>query len=833
MSEIQQIYCTHCTYGSSALERSEGELASRVLEYGPRASSLSAGKLREYYRQIEPLLYYALPADMPAAEKLAATADSAPRRLFYCPSIENLQVLGQVCFRPKDTMGRHGSYFAHLLVGEPPQARWPVPQCAQAWGAAAWVREDSANHLHDLPRLADLASFCGTPVLGDPLLLGFLTEPKGSRFFDQQELIAPRWKLKDPAVRQRLLVDLLAAYLDIAASPSRRESAIVVVEPEVAALLFYGVARLLPEGPIRQNISFSTFEPHADRLTAVALAATTFHQPQTSDLAPEFYQGQNFVFNTFLGRSSSRRPSGTHYASLVVQDFMAGKDAGAGPNGVGELLRSFQAVQPASPHELALLAQAHALVPGLLDPKRPLPKELWQEESKARDYLALAAARQLGRLPVHSPDLRALVGTARQMELLRLVSRLPDADPQRGGVRLLLWSLPEPWFGALVGSAQVRPDFKLEALLHFVAQEKALPKEWDMVPRAGGQKARLTADSVKDLLMQLLGRLDPSLVPGVLRGLSPEQFGALMGDVLQSGPPDQKKNDMLLFLEQLPDDDLVTVLARLGERVFLAYPRERTVLRERLQSLLDDLHSHPADFDRRLDVLWKCKEHFPNPGAAEEQMDHWRKVREKLLEIRGHLQRQGSLSVTALLGSEAVDFSQIGETLAKELGFAIPDDRVPPSPEDSRAEFLARYKLECLRDIGEVMVGTPGFLPDDVFQDIFNAFKGIAWPSKQLSKARKGSAIGRLGGRSRNVGRPRRRTPTWLKTFSIFLAPFLLVGGAIVLVAVVNPFGADSRFAHLRQSVEHAGSTPAPDPLAEKVPGAKPPPSPGLGEPTW
>ena len=32
MGETQQLYCTHCTYGTSAIERREGEMADRVLE---------------------------------------------------------------------------------------------------------------------------------------------------------------------------------------------------------------------------------------------------------------------------------------------------------------------------------------------------------------------------------------------------------------------------------------------------------------------------------------------------------------------------------------------------------------------------------------------------------------------------------------------------------------------------------------------------------------------------------------------------------------------------------------------------------------------------------
>ena len=53
MSVIQQMYCTHCTHGSSALERRQGDLAARMLGYSVRAGSLEGDALRQIYRQVE------------------------------------------------------------------------------------------------------------------------------------------------------------------------------------------------------------------------------------------------------------------------------------------------------------------------------------------------------------------------------------------------------------------------------------------------------------------------------------------------------------------------------------------------------------------------------------------------------------------------------------------------------------------------------------------------------------------------------------------------------------------------------------------------------------
>ena len=50
---VQQIYCTHCTYGTSVLELRAGDVADRVLGYSARAASLDRHELKGYYRQIE------------------------------------------------------------------------------------------------------------------------------------------------------------------------------------------------------------------------------------------------------------------------------------------------------------------------------------------------------------------------------------------------------------------------------------------------------------------------------------------------------------------------------------------------------------------------------------------------------------------------------------------------------------------------------------------------------------------------------------------------------------------------------------------------------------
>ena len=84
---IHQIYATHCTYGTSAIERRRGEMADQVKGYSARASSLPPEELAAVYRAIEPFVYYYLPDDFPADEKPYYSPRLAPRRLVYFPSV--------------------------------------------------------------------------------------------------------------------------------------------------------------------------------------------------------------------------------------------------------------------------------------------------------------------------------------------------------------------------------------------------------------------------------------------------------------------------------------------------------------------------------------------------------------------------------------------------------------------------------------------------------------------------------------------------------------------------------------------------------------------------
>jgi hypothetical protein len=184
MSTIHQLIATHCTYGTSALERRKGEDADQVLGYSVRASSLEGGALTGGYRKIERLLYYCLPRDAPAEAKRQLTAASAPKRLIYVPAIDDLEVLAQVCYRPTDTAGRTGSYFAHCLARQKSDAHdpWSVLDCLKLWAAPGWIEEDTAALTSRLDGLSGLEPMLvgRRPAIDERVVWSFLTAAAGT-----------------------------------------------------------------------------------------------------------------------------------------------------------------------------------------------------------------------------------------------------------------------------------------------------------------------------------------------------------------------------------------------------------------------------------------------------------------------------------------------------------------------------------------------------------------------------------------------------------------------------------------------------------------------------
>jgi hypothetical protein len=677
---IEQIYCTHCTYGTSALEQREGELADRVLGYSARAGSAERNELRNDYRAIERFLYYYLPADTPPEEKQRLDAAGAPRRLFFCPSMGRLQMVGQVAYRQYDTAGRLGSYFAHVLFGDRSAGGWSALDCLRLWNAP-WVQEDSAEHPFKLPALERLDDvWAGAPpAIGDDALLRFLQSidegrasspsPETGNAADglgrpphYDELIAPRWQTSPAQQRIDLVANVLQGLL--ALGTQRRDNILLVVEPSVAALVFYGVARLLPKS-LAEGLSFSTYEPNAERLP-VTLAATTFFDPHTADVRSDLYRRRGLVINTFQDRMSETGPPSGDYARFIIERLLED-----GWPVVDRLLEGFAAAGAKQPADLESLVPAHRAVSQVLSATPP--DDSWRKSDLAARYLAREVQYQLATAPEGWPQLHRVIGTPNHLTVLELVTSEPSPPDLQRPAQFLLKRFPPEKIAELVASPLLGREAKLAALASYTATQERLPDGCQLFCENGGWAKSRSGDS---LLPDLLARLPDPVLRRVHQATDEAQQKPFLQSLLtactKQGPSVASLKQLLLeIISQLDDEAFLDLLAQHTPQLQRCFPSSEPALATRLGKALYNTPEHPKRFEKRLAVLDGWKSHFLHPHLAERRLGEWNKVRSCLIALRDREEKASTGRLQRLKqrvrGRRPPDFKPLAEALGRAM----------------------------------------------------------------------------------------------------------------------------------------------------------------------
>jgi len=754
VSTIHQIYCTHCTHGTSALSAAEGELQDRMLGYSARAGSLEHALLRRYYRQIERYVYYYLPRDTPSEEKLRLTASTAPRRLVFYPSAGGLQVIGQVCYRQTDTEGRPGSYFAHVLFrDENDGARpWSQLDCLKLWAAPGWVEEDSLHHPFLLQPLASLDQMLAgrRPAIDDGVFLSFLSTPAGGSFDDPSGTIPERWRRMDAARRSGLFIEAFRGFLEM--GPARRESLLLVIEPGVAALVFYGIIRLLPIGEIRARISFSTFEPNADRVGA-SLAATTFCDPQKTDLRGDAYRSRGFAVNTFTERrSESRRPQAQYAATMVRRLLEQGWES------VDWSLASLAAAGARTCEDLDALAAVESLVPALLDPSQTRLDEDWRRSPMATNYLRRALVQALNGLSNPAASLEPIIGRPAHLTILELLATEHKIPGMRGVAAFLLERLPGERIADLLKLDCVSFEAKVDVLVRYVTSHRQLPPGcdhlWNESARAAGPASR----TVGPLLPSVLARLDLDTLEAFYAQIASRQSGAFLTSLFVACQNRQCTRESLTRIVRAAEDEaLLSLFRALGPAFFQQYPDGEPALGAKLHEMVGSLARHPRQFSERLDVILAGRHLLPDED--QDVVTAWSNCRRAILEVGGlQDQRSGVLRQRPVEELEAP-----ARRMAEAARKAMPPDRMDDDPQGSQ-------KQTCLRQIAPALLGGRALLPkgvwqhDALWQKIGWYFQHRKWPGAPLRKMRP---------KSRSLG------PGWI-----------LLSAIVAVVAIVVAIGA-------------------------------------------
>lgn len=738
MSVIHQIYCTHCTHGSSALEHrlpgvpDSGELAQRIFGYSARAASLEGDELRHYYQQIEPYLYYFLPRDTPDDQKPQLSAETAPRRMFFIPSAGGLQVAGQVSYRATDCEGRPGSYFAHVLLQaekdqDGAQPRWTALDWLKLWGAPGWVHEDSAQTPRVLPTLASPADLLGesAPAIDDGLLLSFLREEADSpAFHDPAGILPERWKTMAPEQRRQWFREALSRYME-GGSAEPRQPVWLVVEPAVAALWAYGTARLLPEGPLRNQFGFSTFETDPERAKS-PLMGTWFHQPEAVAAQPEGVRLPGLVVNTLAEPDPQKPRPARKYAVAMVRELIE-----RGGEAVDGELAALASAHVERLPQLETLAAADEIVSSLLE-TGTLGDDKWRSSPKATQCVRLRLSRRLASMEDLDAGLKTVVEGPAYLTVVDLLTGKPPLRDARRVLIHLLKEIPAERILGLLRLSEVSDEDKVTVLLRHIHAHGNLPvgcefmwKEFCEAPRRGGAV----------LLARVLHRLPPKDLQRLSESAPKSAASALVLHLMRMFKHKKVKAVSLSAAVQGMDEEAVlTLLRTAGEEFLRTYPKREPAMGQKLALLLRTLPRHPEQFTERLHFIL-AGQHLLSEDEHSRAATAWDTCRQKIQEV-ARLQKPDAGLKTEMRMTLLVAACR---DLAKAADQAMTVDTA-----DGESTWTQKRDM-LLRISQEVLGGLPLLLPgpwehEELLRRIGIQFQQHRWPPEALAKEKEGAA---------------------------------------------------------------------------------------------
>ena len=809
---IHQLYCTHCTYGTSYQhQRTTGAVKDQVFEYGARAGSMAREQSEDYFQKLEPFMNYHLPGDLPGDQMLKHDAGSTAdwRRFVYLPSVGGMQALACVSYRTTDTQGRPGSYFAHVLLAERPNGEpvWSAADALKLWGSPNWVVCDGDFPNLQLKTVRSLDEFRTSGprtarMIDDQVLLSFLMAPIGTPFDDPGQLIPARWKQKSPSERRELLIDTLQGFLEL--NFERRQTMLLAIEPCLSALIFYGVARLLPKTGIGEKLSFSTFESHEQR-PQTALAATTFVDVENSELPRDPSQSRGFAINTFKPPEKSpalswkQRKDPPQYARKLVQLLIE-----RGLDEVGELLLAFEKAGAVSKEDLEELIQADAFSDAFLagdsqsaaarlktlrEPATkylrktvqsrlakiisrsgpsitaaPPPPPLSVLEKREAGAAATADVTQLAPPPPPSmstawqgsAELRQITEQpARVLDILKLIAAEDAPNDAQPVVAKLLAAYVEhgrDQFDRLLRTEGLAKAHKRHALRIAVERHKQIPTGcewlWTETKAMSGQPALLTT-----LLLDLDNASAKALLTSFLETQPASDKVSPVCDALaQASQTQESKRGLLVEFVDHPQLTPATLLGALRisstirKPVFEQYAKFRDDQPEldfRLPGLLESSLKNltePREFSRLLDFLNDGRSLLWKEDA--ERVDGWLKIRKRFEEIKNLLADEPSLWSRLRGDPNDAKLQEHGLKLAEVARHAMPDKLY-------EIDHKGQERCDILESIAEQLL-KPRMLPDSFWRKLSSAMSGNGWqilnsaPKTRRRRPAKSELLGKI-----------------------------------------------------------------------------------------
>ncbi len=798
----------HQILGTLGADEEAAQSGEERTSFQAKAGSLNEEDLQQCSRQIAP---YVAGSSAPSAEpdRDDAVAEAcAWDRLFFFPKVEDFQLIGHTCYPASRNEGSAGGCISHVLLrrlrlecppeqgksdarqaAEPPsevedtalaesaagqastatadraEPTWSVLDGLRLWGARGWIGSDSPDLPRQLPSLNCLSELLAgaQPAITDEVLLSFLKEPGDSpAFVDATGVIPARWRGMEPERRRRWFTRVLCRFLQPDHEP--RRSLMVVAEPAVAALMFYGIARLLPAGPLREEISFSTFESDPGSARG-SLVATWPSGPAAWD-GVEQSSWSGVVVNTLDDLPAEEGEQVENYARCVVADLCE-----RGWEAVDDELAALAAEGVVRCGQLESLMSVEHAVTTLLE-QGTLPNENWRSSAAAMSYLRRELVRRVVAMEDPKEGLKAVAGGPAHLAVIDFLTAKPFVPETRKALQVLIRELPPQKLLGLLKLSGVSDDDKVLVLMRHIHGTGELPPGceflWDdfAAPSEGPRRPGAV------FMGWVIAKLPPKDLKKFCHHIPRDCEPGFVGNVFRLHKHNKIKLESVSAVVRGIDESAVyRFLKGQGSDFLRSYPKEETGLGERLAELLASLPRHPQEFRPMLDLILAGKRLLPDDQHREaaEAWDACRELIPKISKLQdAETGVNASMRIATLVNhcrdlAKAADQAMLLESVDQHMTWT------------QKRQALLRIAQEMLGGVPLLLKGP--WEHEAILDRISTQFHHHRWPTEPLKKdaAPKKEAPKKLVGPEK----PSMATVSWPLALGVVLA-ILLVTAAIV-----------------------------------------------------
>jgi hypothetical protein len=474
------------------------------------------------------------------------------------------------------------------------ERRWTAIEGLQLWQAAGWIRESRSGDplLEPFGSLASVLQ--GKPAaIDDRVFFSFLKEPEqGGAFFDPAAIVPERWRAMDPQRRAEWFAEVFTRFVQTGGG--ELSPVVVAAEPSVAAIVFYGIARLLPAGALRNHVSLSISGPLAGPASA-ALVGTWDGAAAVSEAASG---DRPAPIDTRRLADPANPAIYAPYATSVISRLRdLGWDAVD-----GELFWLGRAGVLRTEHLESHLA-SQRIVTSLLR-TGVFATDAWRNTPAAAAMVREELVRRCEASNDVKATLKAVLGGPTHLTLIDLLANGPMQPAVRHAIVCLLEELPPAKIIGLLRLPNMADDDKIVTLARHIQKAGEFPpgceflwQDWteaEANPKRAGVVllrkviARLSPKSLRKLYLSAPKRAATAFVLGLYRMHRANRL---------------KAASISAVVRAMDEESMLTLLRQGGDEFLRSYPTDEPVMGEKLAEQLYALPKTPVQFRERLNRI--------------------------------------------------------------------------------------------------------------------------------------------------------------------------------------------------------------------------------------